>query len=708
MLDNCEHLLDACARPGRRRCCAACPRLRVLATSREPLRAPGEVTWRVPVAAPRAQRLFARARAPSVRGPAFDASGRRRSSRSSPRSAAASTACRWRSSSPPRAPARSRSTQLAARLGDSLDVLGAGSRTALDPPADAARDDRLEPRAARRRGARALPAPGGVRGRFTLDAAEDVCAGGAIAAPARGRPASARLVDKSLVGRPRTERATACSTRSASTRASASRRGRARPRSPRATSTGASRSPSATTRSRRGRAPLAARARGRARQPARRARLRAALTTRRPRCAWPSRLWRFWLDRGHFAEGTRWLDAALAARARADAAARARRCSRAPALALRRGDSAGYLQRGIDAVQQPRRRARAAWRTSTSTRCSSSRSARRRRAASCSTRRAGRRRAPGRRRRCWPRSRTRARSCRGTAPTRAAAARALGDALDLLRALPDGRPRASSRRSRSGSARCPTDARRRGRACSGRRRSTSFRRCRPRAGDRLRARTTWPGSMRAEGEPAAARARARGGARPLPRRRATAPGEALTLNHLGCLARSPATYDAGARALRRRARAAPRAGRPARRSGSARWAWACSSSPRATRRRGAARLDEARCSASRRTDDLPAMAGHALELGPGRGARRRPERARRAAARPARALWGTQRLHALRGLDARRALAAAARARRRRGAARRDRGARRGRADRRGRRARRAPTLAAKPALSAVQRGRRA
>jgi predicted ATPase len=47
MLDNCEHLIEACAELGdaflRR-----CPELRILATSREPLRTAGETTWRVP------------------------------------------------------------------------------------------------------------------------------------------------------------------------------------------------------------------------------------------------------------------------------------------------------------------------------------------------------------------------------------------------------------------------------------------------------------------------------------------------------------------------------------------------------------------------------------------------------------------------------------------------------------------------------------
>jgi predicted ATPase/DNA-binding CsgD family transcriptional regulator len=47
VLDNCEHLLDSCAS----RIVAllgACPGLTLLATSREPIGVPGEVTWRVP------------------------------------------------------------------------------------------------------------------------------------------------------------------------------------------------------------------------------------------------------------------------------------------------------------------------------------------------------------------------------------------------------------------------------------------------------------------------------------------------------------------------------------------------------------------------------------------------------------------------------------------------------------------------------------
>lgn len=47
VLDNCEHLLDSSARLAEE-LLRACPGLRVLATSQEPLRVPGEAVWRIP------------------------------------------------------------------------------------------------------------------------------------------------------------------------------------------------------------------------------------------------------------------------------------------------------------------------------------------------------------------------------------------------------------------------------------------------------------------------------------------------------------------------------------------------------------------------------------------------------------------------------------------------------------------------------------
>jgi predicted ATPase/class 3 adenylate cyclase len=47
VLDNCEHLVEACAQLASA-LLRACPKLRVLATSREALGVPGEVAWRIP------------------------------------------------------------------------------------------------------------------------------------------------------------------------------------------------------------------------------------------------------------------------------------------------------------------------------------------------------------------------------------------------------------------------------------------------------------------------------------------------------------------------------------------------------------------------------------------------------------------------------------------------------------------------------------
>jgi predicted ATPase/class 3 adenylate cyclase len=47
VLDNCEHVIDACAALTGE-ILGSCPQLTVLATSREPLAVPGELTWRVP------------------------------------------------------------------------------------------------------------------------------------------------------------------------------------------------------------------------------------------------------------------------------------------------------------------------------------------------------------------------------------------------------------------------------------------------------------------------------------------------------------------------------------------------------------------------------------------------------------------------------------------------------------------------------------
>ena len=137
VLDNCEHLVAAAAELSAA-LLARCPGLRILATSREPLHIAGEVAWRAPSLsltpddgdplASEAVRLFvdrATAAAPDLElGPEAIA--------------AAATICRRLDGMPlaiELAAARIRHlspAQLADRLGTALDVLGTGSRTALD------------------------------------------------------------------------------------------------------------------------------------------------------------------------------------------------------------------------------------------------------------------------------------------------------------------------------------------------------------------------------------------------------------------------------------------------------------------------------------------------------------------------------------------------------------------------------------------------
>ena len=91
MLDNLEQVVAAA--PELARLQSRCPNLSVLATSREPLRIAGEREFPLaPLAEAPAVELF-RQRAQAVL-PGFSCELRH----GSPRSAVASTACRWRSS----------------------------------------------------------------------------------------------------------------------------------------------------------------------------------------------------------------------------------------------------------------------------------------------------------------------------------------------------------------------------------------------------------------------------------------------------------------------------------------------------------------------------------------------------------------------------------------------------------------------------------
>jgi predicted ATPase/DNA-binding SARP family transcriptional activator len=127
VLDNCEHLVDAVARLTAT-VLESCPRLRVLATSREPLGVPGEVLHPVhPLAPADAVRLFVE-RAAAVRPgfrltadavPAVEEICRRLDGQPLPIELAAA---RLRTLSP---------AEIAARLDDRFRLLTSGARTAL-------------------------------------------------------------------------------------------------------------------------------------------------------------------------------------------------------------------------------------------------------------------------------------------------------------------------------------------------------------------------------------------------------------------------------------------------------------------------------------------------------------------------------------------------------------------------------------------------
>ena len=212
LLDNCEHLVGACAAFAEGALLAA-PGLRVLATSREPLGISGEVLWRLPTlpapdlqALPAAERLldFAAVRlfVERARGvnPGFSLTPENR--------AAVARICQRLDGLPlalELAAARTRVLsveQIAARLDDRFRLLTAGSRTAppqqqtLRASMDWSHD--LLSEAERALFARLSVFAGG----FSLEAAEQVCAG------APGDPVLdaadvldllSQLVDKSLV-----------------------------------------------------------------------------------------------------------------------------------------------------------------------------------------------------------------------------------------------------------------------------------------------------------------------------------------------------------------------------------------------------------------------------------------------------------------------------------------------------------------------------
>jgi predicted ATPase len=209
VLDNCEHLLDACARLAEA-LLRACAGLRILATSREALGIAGEVPYRVPsLAVPAAHdpppvealaryeavRLFAERAAVVQPGFAVTAGN----------AAAVAEVCRRLDGIPlalELAAARVRVLpveQLLGRLEDRFRLLTGGSRTALErhqtlQAAVAWSYDLLTDRERALFGRLSVFAGG-----WTLEAAEAVCAGGGIDA-ADVLDLLSRLVDKSLAG----------------------------------------------------------------------------------------------------------------------------------------------------------------------------------------------------------------------------------------------------------------------------------------------------------------------------------------------------------------------------------------------------------------------------------------------------------------------------------------------------------------------------
>ncbi len=208
VLDTCEHLIDAVAELARR-VLADCPGVRILATSREPLRVPGETVWRVPplelppdvvpgslpaeIAEHEAVRLFCD-RAVAVR-PGFMLEAAN--------TAEVSRVCRTLDGMPlaiELAAARLRAlsvTQVADRLDNRFRLLASGDRTAparqqtLRAAVDWSHDllTRPEQMLLRR-----LTVFSG----WDLEAAEHICAGAGIA-PDQVLGLLAALIDKSLV-----------------------------------------------------------------------------------------------------------------------------------------------------------------------------------------------------------------------------------------------------------------------------------------------------------------------------------------------------------------------------------------------------------------------------------------------------------------------------------------------------------------------------
>ena len=187
VLDNCEHLVEACAELAEA-LLRSCPELRILATSREALGITGEVAWPVPsLSLPDLRHLPAVESLPGTRRPASSWSGRWRSSRTftlTEQNAASVAQICYRLDGIPLAielaAARAKVLsveQIAARLDDSFRLLATGSRTAMPrhQTLHATMDwsHELLPDEERTLFRRLSVFAGG----FALEAAESVCAG---------------------------------------------------------------------------------------------------------------------------------------------------------------------------------------------------------------------------------------------------------------------------------------------------------------------------------------------------------------------------------------------------------------------------------------------------------------------------------------------------------------------------------------------------
>ncbi len=360
VLDNCEHLLDACARLVAE-LLRTCPGVVVLATSREPLRVGGEVTWRTPslalpdlralppldrLAELESVRLFVERAQDAAPEFCFDAAT----------APAVAEICVRLDGMPlalELAAARASAlapSQIASRLGDALSVLDRGSRSAVT------RQQTLHATLAwshdlldedERVLFRCLAV---FAGSMPLEAVEHVCGGGGLDVV----DLLSRLVDKSLVQVEHaggTARYRLLETirqfadqqlRDAGEKAAYARAHRdwylafATAHDPERAVGVVNDSPQALV--------------------VEHDNLRAALSTglaHDPAVALQLalNLWRFWLAHGLFSEGSRWLDATLAA-APDRTGLRAQALLAAAAMEMRRGDPAARVgDLGVEAVE---------------------------------------------------------------------------------------------------------------------------------------------------------------------------------------------------------------------------------------------------------------------------------------------------------------------------------------------------------------------